>query len=128
VHCSVRDFAKFAAYELAAARGENRLLTAETARRFKEVMSAGRGLSAGGKTGPGTKGGEFKAKGPKGGAKGKAPPGASAFFGGSPFVSSGCMLWPDQNVATVVAVNAGDAGDAVRQMLESVKERVSTGE
>ena len=37
VHCSIRDFAKFAAYELAAARGKDLLLKPDTSSRLQEL-------------------------------------------------------------------------------------------
>ena len=37
VHCSIRDFATFAAYELAAARGKDRLLEPATSERLREL-------------------------------------------------------------------------------------------
>jgi CubicO group peptidase (beta-lactamase class C family) len=37
VHCSIRDFAEFAAYELAAARGHDPLLKPATAKRWQEL-------------------------------------------------------------------------------------------
>src|SRR5262249_30727751 len=46
-----------------------------------------------------------------------------SFFGGSPFISSGCILWPSKNLAAVVAVNAGGANDAVQAVMNAVKER-----
>ena len=46
-----------------------------------------------------------------------------SFFGGSPFISSGCILWPSKNLAAVVAVNAGGANDAVRAVMDAIKER-----
>jgi CubicO group peptidase (beta-lactamase class C family) len=42
VHCSIRDFARFAAYELAAARGKDPLLKPPTARRSQELVDDGR--------------------------------------------------------------------------------------
>jgi CubicO group peptidase (beta-lactamase class C family) len=40
VHCSIRDFARFAAYELSAARGKDALLTPATARRVQQLDNA----------------------------------------------------------------------------------------
>ncbi|MBI3411017.1 MAG: beta-lactamase family protein [Planctomycetes bacterium] len=37
VHCSIRDLAKFAAHELAAARGYDKLLKEDTAKRYQEL-------------------------------------------------------------------------------------------
>jgi CubicO group peptidase (beta-lactamase class C family) len=92
VHCSIRDFARFASYELNATQGRDSLLQPATAKRYHELSS-----------GPRTEG--------------------RGFFGGSPFVSTGCILWPSKNLAAVVAVNGGGAGDVVRAVLEAVKQR-----
>jgi CubicO group peptidase (beta-lactamase class C family) len=92
VHCSIRDFALFASYELNAAQGNDALLQPATAKRYQELSS-----------------------GPR--AEGRG------FFGGSPFVSTGCVLWPSKNLAVVVAVNGGGAGDDVRAAFEAVKQR-----
>jgi hypothetical protein len=91
-HCSIRDFARFATYELNAAQGTNSLLKPATARRWQE---ASRGETVEGRP----------------------------FFGGSQFVSAGCVLWPSQNLAVVVAINAGSAGDAVRAAFEALRKR-----
>jgi CubicO group peptidase (beta-lactamase class C family) len=123
VHCSIRDFAKFAAYELSAARGNNRLLSMETANRFRELSRFPAGGSRSGppmKTRPGDSGKSPKVtKGPKAGKSG--PAGGNAFFGGSAFISSGCMLWPDKYLAAVVAVNAGGAHAAIREIFQEVE-------
>jgi CubicO group peptidase (beta-lactamase class C family) len=130
VHCSIRDFAKFAAYELAAARGQNSLLKPETAQRLRELSRPA--APGGGKRPPMKTGaGELqpgKADGDKAqtakGKKGKAPSGASApaFFGGSQFVSAGCILWPQENLSIVAAINAGSCNDAVRAAHEALKQ------
>jgi CubicO group peptidase (beta-lactamase class C family) len=80
VHCSIRDFARFASYKLAAARGNDALLRPATARRWQELTQNGAGGDR-----------------------------SRRFFGGSPAVSTGCALWPSRNEAVVVAVNAGGA-------------------
>jgi CubicO group peptidase (beta-lactamase class C family) len=124
VHCSIRDFAKFAAYELAAAKGQHTLLRPGTAERFQQLTRPGR---AGGgpkmKSGPGGEPG--KGKSPKLANKSKAGKPASstpAFFGGSQFISSGCILWPELNLAAVVAVNGGSAHDAIREAMDHIHE------
>jgi CubicO group peptidase (beta-lactamase class C family) len=45
VHCPIRDFARFAAYELAAAKGRDELLKPETAKRWAELTGGGPGGS-----------------------------------------------------------------------------------
>jgi CubicO group peptidase (beta-lactamase class C family) len=80
VHCSIRDFARFASYELAAVQGKDALLKPTTARRW-QGLSHGEGA-------------------------GDRP---LQFFGGSPAISTGCALWPSKNSAMVVAVNGGSA-------------------
>ena len=39
VHCSIRDFAKFASYELNATQGHDSLLSPATAKRWQELLS-----------------------------------------------------------------------------------------
>lgn len=130
VHCSIRDFARFAMYELSAARGNNTLLKPDTAKRFQELTRPAGGPPM--KTGGGKRGGGKAAKAidePKavGGAKaGKRPLTTPAFFGGSAFISSGCMLWPDLNQAAVVAINSGGAHDAINIAFQQIKERLAT--
>lgn len=80
VHCSIRDFAKFAAYELAAAQGKDRLLKPATAARWQKLTR-----------------GEAAADRPL------------QFFGGAPHISAGYAAWPSENLAVVVAVNGGSA-------------------
>jgi CubicO group peptidase (beta-lactamase class C family) len=65
----------------------------------------------------------------KAGAKKKAPerpPGdltaRVAFFGGSNAVSSGCLGWPDENIAVVAAINAGFANDAIAAAHRAMRE------
>jgi CubicO group peptidase (beta-lactamase class C family) len=121
VHCSIRDFAKFAAYELQAARGHNTLLSPATARRFRELArrpAREAKPEPKRKTGPGGPGGKSKlAKGPKSGPLLSG----NGFYGGSAFISSGCMLWPDKNVAAVVAINAGGGHPAINQIFHGVE-------
>jgi len=122
VHCSIRDFAKFASYELSAANGSNTLLKPDTAKQLKEMSQSG---------GPlvypkmiKTKGGGGKVVGEKiGEKKGPPPPGkaGNSFFGGSDYVSAGCILWPEENLAAVAAVNAGSANEAIRAAHEAAK-------
>jgi CubicO group peptidase (beta-lactamase class C family) len=92
VHCSIRDFARFASYELNAAQGNDSLLQAATAKRFQELS------------------GDRLAEG-------------RAFFGGSQYISTGFIVWPSKNLAVVVAINGGSAGDAVRAAFEAVRQR-----
>jgi CubicO group peptidase (beta-lactamase class C family) len=125
VHCSIRDFAKFAAYELNAAKGNDSLLRAATAQRWQELSRMGGPPEGKGK----------KTKTPSEGgvpqpgkkvviADGKLEAlGGRPFFGGSAFISTGCVVWPDITLAAVVAVNAGGAGDGVREALQAVKAR-----
>jgi CubicO group peptidase (beta-lactamase class C family) len=40
IHCSIRDFARFAIYELIAARGDNKLLKPATAKRQQELLQS----------------------------------------------------------------------------------------
>jgi CubicO group peptidase (beta-lactamase class C family) len=93
VHCSICDFARFAAYELSAMQGNDALLKPATAKRWQEI-SPGNGADE------------------------------RSFFGGSPFISTGCVIWPRKNLAVVVAINGGGAGDAVQAAFEAVKQRV----
>jgi CubicO group peptidase (beta-lactamase class C family) len=126
VHCSIRDFAKYASYELNAANGNDLLLKAATAKRFRELSQTG---------GPlvypkmmKKKGGDGKDGGQKIIGKGGPPPGrpGNSFFGGSDYVSAGCILWPDENLAAVAAVNAGSANEAVRAAHEVIKKMVGS--
>jgi CubicO group peptidase (beta-lactamase class C family) len=118
-HCSIRDFAKFAIYELNAARGKNVLLTPETAKRWQDLSQA-RGAPLLYPQGM---------KGKAGGKKKKAPdrpaPDSTArvaFFGGSNAVSSGCLGWPEENIAVVAAINAGFANDAIQAAHRAMRE------
>jgi CubicO group peptidase (beta-lactamase class C family) len=132
VHCSIRDFARFAIYELNAARGNNTLLTAATAKRFQELS---RWPAAGGRSGPPaktasspeTKEGRSPkvAKGPK---AGKRPGGGNAFFGGSAFISSGCIVWVEQNAAAVVALNGGGGHATIESAFDEIKRTVVNAE
>jgi len=45
VHCPIRDFARWAAYELAAAKGSDELLKAETSKRWRDLTGGGQGGS-----------------------------------------------------------------------------------
>ena len=94
VHCSIRDFAKFASHELAAAQGKNRLIKPATAKRWQEIR------------------------------RGDKPGEVLSFFGGSPSISAGCMLWPDKDLAAVTAINAGAPGDACKAILEAARRKV----
>jgi CubicO group peptidase (beta-lactamase class C family) len=92
VHCSIRDFAKFAAYELEAAQGRDSLLKPATAKRWQDFLRT-------------------------------QPIEGRSFFGGSPFVSSGFIIWRSINLAVAVAANAGGGGDAVRAVFDAIKQR-----
>jgi CubicO group peptidase (beta-lactamase class C family) len=94
VHCSIRDFARFASYELAAAQGKNRLLRPATAKRWQEIRRGGKREEV------------------------------FSFFGGSPSISAGCMIWPGKNLAVVAAINGGSAADACKAILEAAKRKV----
>jgi CubicO group peptidase (beta-lactamase class C family) len=120
-HCSIRDFAKFAIYELASAQGKNSLLRPATAQRWQEISR--RPGPGGGKRPPTKTGGDKQP--PDKAKKGKRSPDPSAgrsFFGGSAYVSSGCILWPDQNLAAVAAINAGSSHDAIRAAHEALRQ------
>jgi CubicO group peptidase (beta-lactamase class C family) len=126
VHCSIRDFARFASYELNAANGNNSLLKPVTAKHVQE-MSQGAGPLVYPKMMK-KKGGDGKEGGDKSGAKKGPPPGrpGNSFFGGSDYVSAGCILWPEVNLAAVAAVNAGSANEAIRAAHEAVKQMVGS--
>jgi hypothetical protein len=127
VHCSIRDFAKFAVYELSAARGNDPLLKPATAERYRELSNSRAPL--------------IYPKGDPKGKKLKLPPGKGkggkmgpqissdgrSFFGGSNFVSAGCILWPDENLATVAAINAGSNNEALRAALDLARQAVVEG-
>jgi CubicO group peptidase (beta-lactamase class C family) len=125
VHCSIRDFAKYAIYELNAANGNDSLLKPATARQLRELPpSAGpliypQGMKM--KTGRGPAGGD------KAGAKKGPPPGrpGNSFSGGSEYVSAGCILWPEENLAAVAAINAGGANEAIRAAHEAAKQALA---
>jgi D-alanyl-D-alanine carboxypeptidase len=125
VHCSIRDFAKFAAHELQAAQGHDTLLRGETSKRFQELTRPSR---AGGgpkmKSQKGDQRGKATTtdKGPEAGKRSLTSP---AFFGGSQFISSGCMLWPDLNLAVVVAVNGGGGLNAIREVMERIRDQAA---
>jgi len=44
-----------------------------------------------------------------------------SFFGHFDYVSSGRILWPDQNLAAVAAIDAGSSNDAIRAAHEALK-------
>jgi CubicO group peptidase (beta-lactamase class C family) len=120
-HCSIRDFAKYASYELNAANGNDTLLKPATAKRLRELSQGAGPLIY-------PKGMKMKAKGgkeggEKTGAKKGPPPGrpGNSFFGGSDYVSAGCVLWPEENLAAVATINAGSANEAIRAAHEAVK-------
>ncbi|HEY2410677.1 MAG TPA: serine hydrolase domain-containing protein [Pirellulaceae bacterium] len=124
VHCSIRDFAKFASYELNAANDNNSLLKPATAKQVREMSQ-----TAGPLMYPKMmkkKGGDGKEGGDKIGAKKGPPPGrpGNSFFGGSDYVSAGCILWPEENLAAVAAINAGASNEAVRTAHEVIKQAV----
>jgi CubicO group peptidase (beta-lactamase class C family) len=136
VHCSIRDFAKFASYELNAAQGNDALLGPATAQRWQE-LSRRPGPAGGEGKGGKTKKGKRENEEPKSAkpVSGERPPGQQveaggntksdgwSFSGGSPAVCTGCILWPSINLATVVAINGGFARDAVQAAFEAIKER-----
>jgi len=92
VHCAVRDFAKFAAYEMLAAQGKDTLLKPATAKRWQEI------------------------------SRGERTEGAT-FFGGNQWLTAGYKIWPDKNLAVVVAVNGGGATDACRAVFDATQAR-----
>jgi hypothetical protein len=61
--------------------------------------------------------------GEKIGDKKRPPPGrpGNSFFGGSDYVSAGCILWPEENLAAVAAINAGFSNEAIRAAHEAIK-------
>jgi CubicO group peptidase (beta-lactamase class C family) len=127
VHCSIRDFAKFAKYELNAAMGKDPLLTPATVQRWQALSRQELSRRPDPMDGKGkkTKTG-LEGRGPQGdkqaGADGKLNAlGGRPFFGGSAFISTGCIVWPNINLATVVAINAGGGGDAVKEAFAAVK-------
>jgi CubicO group peptidase (beta-lactamase class C family) len=119
VHCSIRDFAKFASYELNAANGNNTLLKPETAKRLRELPEGAGPLVY-------PKGVKAKAGGDRNAGQKKGPPGkpGNSFFGGSDYVSAGCILWPEENLAAVAAINAGFSNEAIRAAHEAIKQIV----
>jgi CubicO group peptidase (beta-lactamase class C family) len=130
VHCSIRDFARFASYELSAAQGKNTLVKPKTAQRWQELSQSAPRLqytkSDGGKGPPGIADGPKKKK--SNGQGGKRPPDAAGgrpFFGGSPFISTCCIVWPAENLAVVAAINAGFNNDAIRAAFDSLKQAVA---
>ena len=96
VHCPIRDFARFVAYELAAARGRDPLLKPETARRWLELSRRGEG---------------------GGGAEGRP------VRGGTPWITAGYVLWPSKDLAAAVTVNGGGAFDACKAVFAAVEPR-----
>jgi CubicO group peptidase (beta-lactamase class C family) len=129
VHCSIRDFAKFAIYELSAARGNDSLLKPATAERYRELSKTRAPLiyPQGQKNPQGQK---MKRPPGKMSAEKKLPPQPGegrSFFGGSNFVSAGCLLWPDEAIAAVAAINAGSNNEAVRAALQLAKQAVVDG-
>jgi CubicO group peptidase (beta-lactamase class C family) len=124
VHCSIRDFAKFASYELNAANGNNSLLKPDTAKSLRE-MSQGAGPLVYPKMMK-TKAGGGKVVGEKVGEK-KGPPlgrPGNSFFGASDYISAGCILWPEENLAAVAAINAGASNEAIRAAHDEIKKAV----
>jgi CubicO group peptidase (beta-lactamase class C family) len=119
-HCSIRDFAKFASYELNAALGNDMLLKPTTAKKRQEMLKSPLPLvyPPGKKLKVGAKG--------QGEKKGPPPGGGRGFFGGSEYVSSGCNLWPDQNLTVVAAINAGSCNDAIRGAHDVLKQVVTS--
>ena len=97
VHCPIRDFARFVAYELAAARGRDPLLKPETARRWLELSRGGGGVG--------------------GGAEGRP------VRGGTPWITAGYVLWPSKDVAAAVTVNGGGAFDACKAVFAAAEPR-----
>lgn len=126
VHCSIRDFAKFASYELNAANGNNSLLKPETAKRLRELQQGAGPLVY--PKGMKMKAGGGKDGGDKLGQKKGPPPGkaGNSFFGGSDYVSAGCILWPEENLAAVAAINAGSANEAIRSAHEAIKQAMTS--
>jgi CubicO group peptidase (beta-lactamase class C family) len=132
VHCSIRDFARFASYELNAAQGKNALVKPNTAQRWQELSQSAPRLqytkADGGKRSP-NNADEPKKKKSKGEGGKRSPDAAGGrpFFGGSPFISTGCIVWPTENLAVVAAINAGFANEAVRAAFDSLKQAVAGG-
>jgi CubicO group peptidase (beta-lactamase class C family) len=91
VRCSIRDFGKFAAYELGSERGKDVLLKPATATRWHQLSHSGRETED------------------------------RPLFGGSPVSSTGYVVWPRKDLAVVVAVNGGEAHAAIKDVFEAVK-------
>jgi hypothetical protein len=72
------------------------------------------------------KGGDGKDGGQKIIGKGGPPPRrpGNSFFGGSDYVSAGCILWPEENLAAVAAINTGASNEAIRAAHEAIKKMV----
>jgi CubicO group peptidase (beta-lactamase class C family) len=96
VHCSIRDFARFAAYELSAAKGRSPLLSPATAKRLQRL------------------GRPERDKGP----------GEDTYFGGAPWLSAGLLVAPGEDFAAVAAVNGGDAEKACTAAIEALRKAV----
>jgi CubicO group peptidase (beta-lactamase class C family) len=115
VHCSIRDLARFAAYELSAAQGNDPLLKPATARRWRELSRGGPGEGRRRRAGGGPEG------------RREPPPGQQVkgrpVFGGSPWVTASYVLWPGENRAAAVAVNGGSAREACLAFFKAVQER-----
>jgi CubicO group peptidase (beta-lactamase class C family) len=94
VHCSIGDFAKFAAYMLAAAQGQYTLLKPATVEHAKKVLGREQ-LGGGGED-----------------------------FGGTQWLTAGMQVSPRKKLAIVVAVNGGDAEDACHAVFEGIGRRV----
>jgi hypothetical protein len=40
------------------------------------------------------------------------------------YISAGCILWPQENLAAVAAINAGSANEAIRAARDAIKQAV----
>jgi CubicO group peptidase (beta-lactamase class C family) len=47
-----------------------------------------------------------------------------SFFGGTPGVTAGCIIWPSKDLAVAVAVNGGSASDACKAVFQAARRKV----
>lgn len=92
-HCPIGDFARFAVYKLAAARGNYALIQPATAEAARKAL-------------------------------GRESFGDGEEFGGTPWLHAGLRVNSQNNLALVVATNAGDSEDACTQALDAAASAV----
>jgi CubicO group peptidase (beta-lactamase class C family) len=93
-HCSIGDFARFAAYMLAASQGQYTSLKPATVEQAKKMLGR-EALGGGGED-----------------------------FGGTQWLHAGLQVLPRKKLAIVVAVNGGDAEDACHAAFEAIGKNV----